>query len=307
MTPMNSDRPKPLFWASLSVLLILLTTCASLEPTGTKTTINNAQFEEIHQSAQFANAVYGDQERITSTLGNFGYQLDKLGIDEDAQVQYFLATNPAARTQLVAIRGTANLSNALADMKIQLEPDARTGINLHRGFAEAAQSVYRQIEPQLRKEYTLYTTGHSLGGAVALILAMYLDVDQYTMGGVTTFGQPKVTDKVGASKFSDLPVKRIVAEKDIVPLLPPIDYRVTNQLNIYWPLGIEIVLFPDEHYSTLTAKETMLRSLTGLKLQPSTEELEAHRMTNYMSLIEQKGHETVNIPYRDRAQYLNSK
>jgi hypothetical protein len=275
------------------VLVMLLMSCTTLEPAGTKTSIDNAQFEEVHQSAQFASAVYGDQERITSTLDSYGYQLDRLGIDEDAQVQYFLATNPTAKTQVVAIRGTANLSNALADMKIQMEPDARTGINLHRGFAEAAQSVYRQIKPRLRKDYTLHTTGHSLGGAVALILAMYLDVDQYTVGGVTTFGQPKVTDKTGANKFSDLPVKRVVAEKDIVPLLPPIDYRVMNQLNIYWPLGIEIVLYPDEHYSTLTAEETMLRSLTGLNIQPSAEELDAHRMTNYMSLIEQKGHDTM--------------
>ncbi len=307
MTPIISVLPRPLFWASLSVLVMLLMGCTTLEPAGTKTLIDNVQFEEIHQSAQFASAVYGDQERITSTLASYGYQLDGLGIDEDAQVQYFLATNLTAKTQVVAIRGTANLSNALADMKIQMEPDARTGINLHRGFAEAAQSVYRQIKPRLRNDFTLYTTGHSLGGAVALILAMYLDVDQYTVGGVTTFGQPKVTDKAGASKFSDLPVKRIVAEKDIVPLLPPIDYRVMNHLNIYWPLGIEIVLYPDEHYSTLTAEETMLRSLTGLNVQPSAEELDAHRMTNYMSLIEQKGHDTVNIPYRDRAQYLNSK
>ena len=61
--------------------------------------------------------------------------------------------------------------------------------------------------------------GHSLGGAVASILAINLDIDGYKVGGVTTFGQPKFTDKVGMEKYKHIPITRVVNEKDVVPLV----------------------------------------------------------------------------------------
>lgn len=81
----------------------------------------------------------------------------------------------------------------------------------------------------------LYITGHSLGGAMAVILASMLvmsDNPAYQEIGaklraVYTFGQPMVgTPDFAASaaeKFSDanVPVLRYVFKKDPVPLLPP--------------------------------------------------------------------------------------
>ena len=47
------------------------------------------------------------------------------------------------------------------------------GIEVHGGFWEAFQSVKRviidDITPLIEEGYTLYITGHSLGGALALI------------------------------------------------------------------------------------------------------------------------------------------
>ncbi|MDF1591912.1 MAG: hypothetical protein P1P89_10390 [Desulfobacterales bacterium] len=53
----------------------------------------------------------------------------------------------------------------------------------------ASQRIFAEIKPQLRKDFTIDTTGHSLGGAVAVILAMYLDVNHYAIGQVVTFGK----------------------------------------------------------------------------------------------------------------------
>ncbi len=297
----------------LSFILVLLLTaviiaCSSLEPKGADIARDKTQFGEIHKYAQFSNAVYQDTLTIEQTLAAHSYELVRLGIVQGVDVQYFLAVNPVTKTQVVSIRGTANLENALVDMKIKMESNQNAGINLHSGFASAAEGVYKQIRPHLNKDYAVYTVGHSLGGAVALILAIYLDIDKFKVGGSTTFGQPKITDKAGATKFSDLPVTRVVTENDVVPLVPPIDpsaISAIDQPNIYWHLGKEIILFPGIYYSTLQGKEAMLRSLAILRIKLTAKELDAHRMANYLALVSEKKSSAKIIPYRDRAQYLD--
>jgi hypothetical protein len=75
---------------------------------------------------------------------------------------------------------------------------------------------------------------------VAVILAIYLDVDGYTVSGVTTFGQPKVTDRSGADKFKHIPITRVVNEMDMVPLVPHSEATLLELPGIYWHLGEEI-------------------------------------------------------------------
>ena len=82
----------------------------------------------------------------------------------------------------------------MVDILLKLRVDKKTGIPLHEGFSFAARQVYADLKPLLKTDYRIRTTGHSLGGAVALILAMYLDVDQFDIDHVITFGQPKVTN-----------------------------------------------------------------------------------------------------------------
>ncbi len=94
----------------------------------------------------------------------------------------------------------------------------------------------------------------------------------------------------------------------MVPLVPPIDpssISAIDQPNIYWHLGEEIILFPGTYYSTLRGKEAMLRSLAILRIKITAKELDAHRMANYVALISDKKSSAKNIPYRDRAQYIN--
>jgi hypothetical protein len=63
-------------------------------------------------------------------------------------------------------------------------------------------------------------TGHSLGGALAVLLAMRLSVDGQPPARVITFGQPKVTTEAGVARFRELPLLRVVNHDDPVPNLP---------------------------------------------------------------------------------------
>ena len=69
---------------------------------------------------------------------------------------------------------------------------------IHRGFYSAYQSLESQISAilaQTRPKY-LWVTGHSLGGALALVCAYDLiENKKVALNGVITFGQPMVADK----------------------------------------------------------------------------------------------------------------
>ena len=263
-------------------------------------------FSSIKEYALFADAAYQTQADITNTLKKQAYQLTRYSNIPDYEVSYFLAKNDRTKRQVLSVRGTSNVENVIVNISLQLSHDKHTGIRLHQGFAKAAQHIFEEIKPQLHKDYTIDTTGHSLGGAVALILAMYLDVNHYTIGQVVTFGQPKLTNIIGAQKFKHLNVTRLVTLKDVVPLVPPFDptnlvlpFDPTdiNNLDIYWHLGREILLLPGAGYSRLEGLDSMLRATKFLDEQLSEENVEHHKMSFYMELINIKLKNAKEVPY----------
>jgi len=90
--------------------------------------------------------------------------------------------------------------------------------------------------PPMRKPMTtLYLTGHSLGGAMAALMAVMLSVEPdyierfaRMFKGASTFGAPMVgspefADACAANTFLHRNVVRYVYRKDLVPHLPPSD------------------------------------------------------------------------------------
>lgn len=72
--------------------------------------------------------------------------------------------------------------------------------NIHRGFYRAAQSLKDKISAIVKplqeegKDKKIYVTGHSLGGALAVISALICE-ELASFEHVTTIGQPKLGDK----------------------------------------------------------------------------------------------------------------
>ena len=131
------------------------------------------------------------------------------------------------RTIEVAIRGTASLDDALADLDAKAELDADLQIPLHAGFRSIAVAVRQFLAKTFPGAqfadygYSLY--GHSLGGAVASIVSMYLHQAGLTVDRVVTFGAPRFTTNEGARKYQVLNQRtyRVVRCDDVVPFLPP--------------------------------------------------------------------------------------
>jgi len=126
---------------------------------------------------------------------------------------------------IIVIRGTANDANVLSDVDVRLVSDTRTGIRLHKGFRDVAVTIMQIIDNTKTLEHTVHVTGHSLGGAVAQIIGMWL----YKRGKnvqIYSYGSPKVSDQVlpGGQPSH----WRVVRRSDPIPFTPPWPYSHTG-------------------------------------------------------------------------------
>ncbi|NNE64295.1 MAG: lipase family protein [Gammaproteobacteria bacterium] len=254
-------------------------------------------FTEIQKQAIFAGTSYLSGADIHALVETDNYALTRYHTIPDIQMSYFLATNELTKTQIISVRGTSNSENTRVNISLRLQPNKETGILLHQGFSAAAKRVYTELQPLLKTDYKIKTTGHSSGGAVAVILAMYLDVAQFNVEQVITFGQPKVTNFSGATKFQHLNILRVVTPLDPVPLLPPFDSLDINNVEVYWHAGKEIVLLADTQYAILEDLDSMLRATRFTRKLLSEKNLENHRMRFYLKMIGPKTASSRRIPY----------
>ena len=126
---------------------------------------------------------------------------------------------------IIVIRGTANNANVLSDIDVRLVDDTRTGIKLHKGFRDASLGVMEIIDREHTIEQTVRITGHSLGGAVAQIIGMWLHKRGKNVQ-IFTYGSPKVSSQVLSS---GQPTHwRVVRRSDPIPFTPPWPYRHTG-------------------------------------------------------------------------------
>jgi hypothetical protein len=126
---------------------------------------------------------------------------------------------------IIIIRGTANDANVLSDVDVRLVSDTRTGIRLHKGFRDASLGVMEIIDRDHTIEHTVHITGHSLGGAVAQIIGMWLHKRGKNVQ-IYSYGSPKVSDQVlSGGQPSHW---RVVRRSDPIPFTPPWPYSHTG-------------------------------------------------------------------------------
>lgn len=266
---------------------------------------NPVNFSEIYNYAHFSSAVYRTIPNIDKVNSLQDFTITHYGNIPGFEITYILATNEASKKQVIAVRGTSNVENAFIDIALKLVQDNHTGIRLHNGFSQAASAIYTEIKPILKNDYVINTTGHSLGGAVAVILAMYMDMDNYKIGKVVTFGQPKLTNISGANKFKHLNLIRVVTQKDIIPLIPPLDPVDLNDLDIYWHPGTEVILLPENTYAITEGIESMLRAIKFTQEPLSEKNLENHQMSLYMTMLKTKLTSSRLVPFKSSLNLFN--
>lgn len=131
---------------------------------------------------------------------------------------------------IVAIRGSDDLGDWAKNLSAW--PTRRRGAGVHTGFAQIADALWDRLGPFLRENSAgLTLTGHSMGGAVAQLIAAYLHSAGHTPGAIVTFGAPKVWLRwSGPPKAVWSIITRVEAPHDPVPATPALLYGAVGDL-----------------------------------------------------------------------------
>ncbi|MCT0213676.1 MULTISPECIES: lipase family protein [unclassified Synechococcus] len=133
---------------------------------------------------------------------------------------------------LVSFRGTESVADWLSNLKLLSTDSGRFG-PVHAGFLEQFRALQQEIEAILRSapDRRLVITGHSLGGAIA-VLAAASWVGELPLHALHTFGQP-MAGKAAFASFVQRQFEaryfRHVNGADVVSRVPP-GYRHAGQL-----------------------------------------------------------------------------
>lgn len=136
----------------------------------------------------------------------------------EAIIKYF------ADVQVVAFRGTetgamfegAGWLDVVRDLRVLPWRDDDAGW-CHAGFLKGGRAAAEFLADKLDPDLPVICTGHSQGGALALICAVKLQAAGFTMSEWVGFGAPKVQFTRKRFTFTQTNYRH---RSDIVPLLP---------------------------------------------------------------------------------------
>ncbi|MGB5593547.1 MAG: lipase family protein [Crocosphaera sp.] len=199
----------------------------------------------------------GYEEAVRSTLKNWGCS------QQDAQKTFFIESDKITnedgtfvsgtegliifhdKTVIIGFRGSEKKPDDWgANFKIRARPFDFGEGKVHRGFVSAFKAIvpysgpnvskFEDVINNIKNAQSIWLTGHSLGGALAIVAANYLVHKKINVSGVYSFGAPRVGNGTYRNYVNEkLTYKywRFMYENDIVPDLPPpgLIYRYSRE------------------------------------------------------------------------------
>lgn len=188
---------------------------------------NSRQTERLPAAVDLvrcAATAYQTREQMTSSIPRLGFPAHEVVDDGPAKAVVMIAGEEA----VIAFEGTNGLDD-LDDWVANLDTSRATipeGV-VHGGFLGHYNRVADQVRRVLadRGVSHVWITGHSLGGAMAVLCAADLERrGTVTVRGVMTFGQPLLLTPACARVVNETFMGRhlrIVNEADVVPCVAP--------------------------------------------------------------------------------------
>ncbi len=175
---------------------------------------------------------------------------------------------------------------------------AGVGCRFHRGFMDSLEEVWAPLfeavdSAKLEHDRPVWVTGHSLGGAIALLAAWRLERNFVQVHQVYTFGAPMIGNAATAAAFQkQFPnrVFRCVDSRDLVPKLPTLSLFS----NEYGHCLTEILLGPQSttdamaEVASKAAEKVMSLSMIDEVWQKMYQGVDCHLMPNYLDRIKEQ-------------------
>ncbi|OKL61425.1 hypothetical protein UA08_03144 [Talaromyces atroroseus] len=224
--------------------LLALPVTAAPQPVSRRT-ISTSVLDEIDLFAQFSAAAYcsanlnttgtalacdvGNCPLVEASDTTILYNFDDTNSFGDTTG--YIAVDTTHKLIILSFRGSSDLSNWIADIDFPLTDasDICSGCKFHEGFWDAWETVASNITAQIESAlstypgYTLVSTGHSLGAALAAIAATVFRVSGYTVE-LYNYGQPRIGNLALADFITTEDMGsnyRVTHTDDPVPKLPP--------------------------------------------------------------------------------------
>jgi triacylglycerol lipase len=202
----------------------------------------------VAQLSKLASPGKGDEgvAMLETALGNIGFSLVKtfdvsagLSADTQAFIARVSIESGNAREDMLVLSFRGTQPSRIADLKTDLDAfmvnvpgQTQEQAKVHRGFLTAFNSIKDPVNAILEanSDLPVYVTGHSLGGALALVATRY--IANQSLGACYTFGGPRVCNEAFAHQIFT-PVYRVVNGSDAVPAVPP---NTMTMNALIWPL-----------------------------------------------------------------------
>jgi hypothetical protein len=155
---------------------------------------------------------------VSTDLKNLGFDLiNPYTCDKNENFSY-LATN--GKYAVLAFKGTVPSESQTVKTDLDFKFVKTNYGKFHEGFLTTFEEMQPQIEKDLAQlKMPIFITGHSLGGALALVATIFLK-DQEYLSAAYTYGCPKIGNEQFANCLLKVPVYRIVHRADMVPSVP---------------------------------------------------------------------------------------
>ncbi|HEY6880707.1 MAG TPA: lipase family protein [Polyangiales bacterium] len=227
---------------------------ATVSPIDELATRSGYDRELAYLMAVISTWAYSDERVLAAKLRYYGFpgaHIRLVAVQNNALLvatTAYLIQSASGKTAVLAFRGTdpANMITVLTDTQVMLQPFF--GTRVHAGFHASVEVVWDDVHRALlaardgqrlddptqqlpHKLEALYLTGHSLGGAMAVLAAARLSRPDYAhvvptklLRGVYTYGQPMVGDQAFAQYCEAAFGQRLfrhVFHNDLIPRYPP--------------------------------------------------------------------------------------
>jgi hypothetical protein len=248
--------------------------------------------------SQLSALAYEDPDVIRKVIEDGGMKLAWFE-NEETDTQAFVAWDD--EVSVLVFRGTAEAKDWLTDLNADKVPYGSHSAAVlpfiattyvHEGFWKAWCSVRDEILDYFVRIYAqerkILVTGHSLGGALALIAAHQLSIEMRHRGSVRlyTFGQPRVLNEsgVGEANLLLLGYHRFVHNNDVVARVPAWGFAHGGRLNHFDHTG-RLYLDP---FAWIVWCDRILGRIRSRRLNPfkwTTDGIDDHSMDRYVELV----------------------